>query len=132
MPPVTRSLLLTIFLLTITNFVLRPPFQSAQPSWASLTAPFVRVGLGAPYLSIVPGVSITYPWVFLTATFVEQNLVGLIISSVALYYGGRYLERAYGSQEFLVFLLFAAMIPNLFSFGMYILFYGLTRNKTAL
>ncbi|CAI6255249.1 unnamed protein product [Periconia digitata] len=128
LPPLTRSLLASLVLFTLLNFALRP-----TPDWREKAEkPFVSVGNGVPYLSIVPGVSIIYPWVFLLATVVEQNVFGLIITGLTIFYGGRYLERAWGSTEFTKFVLFVAMIPNLLSFLLYAFGYLLSKNEAAL
>lgn len=128
LPPLTRSLLASITIFTLLNFSLRP-----QANWAEKGAKAVTsVGDGVPYLTIVPGQSIIYPWVFLLATAVEENLLGLIVTGLSVFYGGRYLERAWGSTEFTKFILFVAMIPNLLSFMLYVFGYVLSRNVDTL
>ncbi|KAF1991340.1 DUF1751-domain-containing protein [Aulographum hederae CBS 113979] len=129
-PPITRALLLSLFLLTISNIALRP---ISTPTLLYLLSPFnFSSWIGAPFLCIVPGVSIVYPWVFFTATLVEQNIWGLAISGFALFFGGRYLERAWGGAEFAKFVLFVAVIPNLVAFGTCVVWYALTHNTGAL
>lgn len=123
-PPLTRFLLITCVALTICNAIIRP--------YTDLQAPLTRIGVGAPYLSIVPGQSLIYPWVFLTATLVEQNLFGLIISGLTLFYGGRYLERAWGSAEFGKFMLVTTLVPNLMTFATLISLFVLSRHDSFL
>jgi membrane associated rhomboid family serine protease len=118
LPPLTRSLLAAVVAFTILNFVQRPQLITA--------------GNGIPYLAIVPGKSIIYPWVFALATVVEQNLLGLIATGLTVFYGGRYLERAWGSQEFIKFIVFVAIIPNIMSFLLYIAAYFITGYTAAL
>ena len=118
LPPLTRSLLAAVVAFTMLNFVQRPQLITA--------------GNGIPYLAIVPGKSIMYPWVFALATVVEQNLLGLIATGLTVFYGGRYLERAWGSQEFIKFVVFVAIIPNLLSFLLYIAAYFITGSTAAL
>ncbi|KAF2263208.1 cytochrome c oxidase subunit I [Lojkania enalia] len=128
LPPLTRSLLGLLVAFTALNAMLRP-----QASWIEKAEkPLTGVGNGVPYLAIIPGVSIMYPWVFLLATLVEQNVLGLIITGLTLFYGGRYLERAWSSKEFTKFILFVSMIPNLLSFLLYIVGYVLSRNAATL
>jgi len=128
LPPLTRSLLASLVVSTLLNFALRP-----VSSWSERAAkPLTSVGNGVPYLAIVPGVSVVYPWVFLLATVVEQNVLGLVITGLAIFYGGRYLERAWGSTEFTKFILFVSMVPNLLSFLLYIVAYVLSKNTAAL
>jgi hypothetical protein len=122
LPPLTRSLLAGQVVFTLLNFALRP-----NSNWVEkVEKPLVGVGNGVPYLTLVPGRSIIYPWVFALATVVEQNLFGLITSGLTVFYGGRYLERAWGSQEFTKFVMFVAMIPNIMSFLLYLLGFFLT------
>ncbi|KAK3215009.1 hypothetical protein GRF29_19g1961739 [Pseudopithomyces chartarum] len=128
LPPLTRGLLAALVLLTLLNFALRP-----AASWSERASkPVTAVGNGLPYLAIVPGLSLVYPWVFLTATAVEQNVLGLITTGLAVFYGGRYLERAWGSTDFAKFLLFVALLPNLLSFLLYAVGYVLSRNERTL
>lgn len=128
LPPLTRGLLIAIVVCTLLNVFLRP-----ESSWVEKAQkPITAVGDGVPYLTIVPGVSLMYPWVFLLATAVEENLLGLIITGLTVFYGGRYLERAWGSNEFAKFILFVAMVPNLLSFFLYIFAYVLSRNEATL
>ena len=128
LPPLTRGLLASLVLFTLLNFALRP-----ASSWTERAAtPVTAVGNGVPYLSILPGISIVYPWVFLLATTVEQNVLGLVTTGLAVFYGGRYLERAWGSTEFAKFILFVSMVPNLLSFLLYVLGYVLSKNERTL
>jgi hypothetical protein len=122
LPPLTRSLLAGQVVFTLLNFALRP-----NSNWVEkVEKPLVGVGNGVPYLTLIPGRSIIYPWVFALATVVEQNLFGLITSGLTVFYGGRYLERAWGSQEFTKFVMFVAMIPNIMSFLLYLLGFFIT------
>jgi membrane associated rhomboid family serine protease len=128
LPPLTRSLLASQVVFTLLNFALRP-----NSGWVEkVEKPLVGVGNGVPYLTLVPGRSIIYPWVFALATVVEQNLFGLITSGLTIFYGGRYLERAWGSQEFTKFIMFVAMIPNILSFLLYMLGHLITGSAPML
>jgi membrane associated rhomboid family serine protease len=120
----TRFLLICCVALTICNAIIRP--------YTVLQEPLTRVGVGAPYLSVVPGKSIIYPWVFVTASFVEQNLFGLITSSLTLFFGGRYLERAWGSAEFGKFVLVSTIIPNFLTFVALILLFVMSSSTRFL
>ena len=128
LPPLTRSLLASVVVFTFLNIVLRPQATLLE----KVEKPIVSVGDGVPYLTIVPGQSIVYPWVFIVATAVEENLLGLIITGLTVFYGGRYLERAWGSTEFTKFILFVSMIPNLLSFMLYAFGYVLSKNEKTL
>jgi membrane associated rhomboid family serine protease len=117
-------LFVTLIALTVLNAIIKPDFTALGP--------FYQTGNGAPYLSLVIGESFIYPWTFATASFVEQNVFGLAVTGATLFFGGRYLERAYGQSEFAKFVLFSTVLPNFISFGLYIFFYALTHNGEAL
>ncbi|KAK7518633.1 eukaryotic integral membrane protein-domain-containing protein [Phyllosticta citriasiana] len=128
-PPLTRGLLVTLTTFTLLNWILRPGYSD----WVQgLGKPLHTVGEGAPYLAIIPSTAIVYPWVFLVATLVEQNIFGLLITALTIFYGGRYLERAWSSAEFSKFILFVSMIPNVLTFILYIVAYALSKNDEAL
>ncbi|KAK4903167.1 hypothetical protein LTR27_000095 [Elasticomyces elasticus] len=106
LPPITRILLLVNAAIFILNATIRlnkwryelgslTPVELASksnylsnPQWA------------VPYLALVPTKSIWYPWTFVTAAWVENNILSLAISGTVVWFGGRYLERAFGSTEF--------------------------------
>lgn len=115
LPPLTRGILLGLLLLSLLN---------ASFSVRSL----IRVQ-AVPALAIIPARSLKYPWTMLTAALVETNLVSFAISAITLFYGGRYLERAWTSQEFAKFVLFVTMIPNLLTFAVYCLWYTVTGSQ---
>jgi hypothetical protein len=114
---------------TLVNFALRP-----HADWVEkVEQPIIGVGNGVPWLTVVPGRSVPwYPWVFALATVVEQNVLGLGITGLAVFYGGRYLERAWGSHEFTKFVLFVAMIPNVLAFLLYLAAYVLTGKSSMM
>lgn len=126
LPPITRALLLTLLALSTLNAVQRtrkwnaslpdtPPTSRLATATNYLSSPNWAI----PYLALVPSRSIYYPWTFLTASLVENNVVSLAISGTVLWFGGKYLERAWGSNEFAKFVLFVTMIPNILSFLIY-------------
>lgn len=123
-PPLTRSLFVCLVAFTFLNATIQPDFTPLSP--------FTRTGNGSPYLTIVPGISIKYPWTFATAALVEQNIFGLVITALTLFFGGRYLERAYGSAEYAKYILFIALIPNVFCFALYVIFYYISSSEKAL
>ena len=68
-----------------------------------------------------------YPWVYITATFAEQNILTLLVSSATILLGGKYLERAWGSREFGKFVLVVTLIPNVVSAFLYVIWFAITR-----
>lgn len=122
-PPITRGLLVALFVLSLLNAAAR------YRSWdVDKTADFQSRQYYAPYLTLIPGQSIAYPWTFITATLAEQNPVGCLITGVTLFYGGRYLERAWSSTEYIKFIALVSVIPNTLSFLSYVSLYVVTRN----
>jgi len=134
LPPLTRALLLTNLLLSFINASIRlsrwttrlntTPAHTSHISLQPSTYLSDR-SLAVRYLALVVPYSIRFPWTFLTAALVENNLVSLAVSASVLWFGGRYLERAWGMGEFGKFVLFVAMIPNLLAFGVYGVWYGM-------
>lgn len=123
-PPLTRSFFVCLVVFTFLNAAIQPDFTPLSP--------FTRTGDGTPYLTIIPGISIKYPWTFATATLVEQNIFGLIVTGLTLFFGGRYLERAYGSAEYAKYVLFVSMLPNILCFTLYVLFFYISGSENAL
>jgi membrane associated rhomboid family serine protease len=125
LPPLTRSLLITLIALTLLNALIRPAYTGLTP--------FLHTtGSGSPYLSIVPQHSWKYPYTFVTASFVEQNVFGLLVSGLTLFYGGRYLERAWGSAEYGRFLLIVGVVPNVLVWALYMVLYSVSGSGEAL
>jgi membrane associated rhomboid family serine protease len=114
-PPLTRSLLLLLVGLTALNALLHPATKFSLFLW------FATVH---PLLGIQPTQSFKFPWTFVTATFVERNVWGLITTSLTLFFGGRYLERAYGLMEIAKFIAVVCAIPNLLTWLIFVLFKG--------
>lgn len=126
-PPFTRSMLITLTVSTTLNTVLRP-----RGNWRDgIAQPVTAIGDGNRYLCVIPELAPYYPWVFMLATFVEQNVFGLLITGLTVLYGGRYLERAWGQKEFGKFILFVSMIPNLISFFLYFIFFIVSGSTSA-
>ncbi|RKU47321.1 hypothetical protein DL546_003207 [Coniochaeta pulveracea] len=117
-PPVTRIVLIILGLQSILSASIRYKQWSADSE------------IVIPYLNLIPQLSLTYPWTFLTTTFVESNIFTLSIAGFTLFNGGRYLERAWSSREFGKFLLVTSLLPNLLTFGVLIFFFTLSRNES--
>ena len=94
-PPLTRILLVVLVALSILYNAIR------YNQWIN----------SVPYLVIQRGIDF-HPWVFLTATLIEQNIVTLLIAAATILYGGKYLERAWSSAELGKFLLVVSLISN--------------------
>lgn len=54
-------------------------------------------------------------------------MITLLIAGATILYGGKYLERAWGSREFGKFLLVVILVPNLVTAFLYVLLFVVTR-----
>lgn len=113
-PPITRIVLGALAAQSLLSFAIR------YSQWTT------NADVVVPYLQLVPQLSLIYPWTFASTTLVENNVFTLAIAGVALFYGGRYLERAWTSREFVKFLLITAVIPNVITFGTLVLLFAVT------
>ena len=112
-PPLTRALLALTLVISII-------FQVARfELWANRGDP--------DFLALIPQWSLFYPWVYFTATFAEQNVLTLLVAGATILFGGKYLERAWGSKEFGKFVLLVTLLPNLFASLLYVLWFAVTR-----
>jgi hypothetical protein len=125
LPPLTRILLVVLLALSVLTGALRYRIWNAQRS-AGDDRTSQPSSIVIPFLTVVPQLSIFYPWVFVTATLVEQNLFALAITAATIFYGGKYLERAWGSPEFAKFLLVVSVVPNVLAFATYIIWFAIT------
>jgi membrane associated rhomboid family serine protease len=62
---------------------------------------------------------------------VEQNIFTLLINVATVYYGGKYLERAWSSAEFAKFLLMVSVISNVIAFFIYVFWTAISGSSTA-
>jgi membrane associated rhomboid family serine protease len=113
-PPVTRILLIILISSSLLSFAIR------YRGWNGTD------DIVIPYIALVPQLSLIYPWTFLTTTLVENNVFTLGISGGTLFYGGRYLERAWTSAEFAKFLVITALIPNTMCFAILVILFAVT------
>ncbi|KAI0931733.1 hypothetical protein AcV7_000962 [Taiwanofungus camphoratus] len=72
----------------------------------------------APYLVLIPGSSIFYPWTFLTSAFVETTVIELIVTLLVIPASLRYLERLWGAVETLKFIAVSITVSNIIAFGL--------------
>ncbi|KAH6900178.1 eukaryotic integral membrane protein-domain-containing protein [Thelonectria olida] len=117
LPPVTRIILIGLLAQSLLSAAIR------YRQWSENTHIVI------PYLTLVPQLSIIYPWTFLTSTFVESNIFTLGIACATLFHGGRYLERAWSSAELAKFLALVSLVPNFLTLCVMVVFFTLTRNE---
>ncbi|WPH04982.1 DUF1751-domain-containing protein [Acrodontium crateriforme] len=133
LPPLTRVLLLALVALSALNATLRfrawNHFLDSQSPSTGLDALTTAASYlsspqwAIPFLVLVPPKSLKFPWTFVTAPVVENNVLSMSISLAVLWAGGRYLERAYGSSEFGRFVAVTAVVPNFLTFLIYTLWH---------
>lgn len=124
-PPVTRSLLLATFAFTVLYVIARWNASSEL-----LREPGPTPKSSIPYLTLVPSQSLYYPWTIITSTFVEQNVLNLVVNLTAVCLSGKYLERAWSSKDFAILIAVAVLIPNLLVVITYVLWGFITRSTT--
>ncbi|KIW16180.1 hypothetical protein PV08_06231 [Exophiala spinifera] len=125
LPPVTRALLAATVALSLLYNIARWRLLQASldPTTGDEDTASRRV---VPYLALVPSQCIRYPWTFLSAAFVEQNVFTLILQGGTLFFGGKYLERAWGTKGFVYVILLASIIPYLLAAPTYLLWASVT------
>ena len=127
-PPLTRFLLVGLLVLSFLTGAIRYTRWARTLAGGDKHRDEPASTILIPYLTIVPQLSVFYPWVFLTATLVEQNIFGLIVTLATVFYGGRYLERAWSSADLAKFMLVISLLPNLVAFAIYVGRYAVTGN----
>ena len=119
LPIVTRILVLTLLFLY---------FLSAAYQYKSKGAGFLPLYGDpslVPQIVVIPNFTISYPWTVLTATYVEANIATLSVSGLALFFGGRYLERAWSSSQLATLMLLIALVPNIACTFLYSILLGM-------
>lgn len=119
-PPATRIFLVSLLTLSLLYNIAR----WRQLDSTTTSSPIV------PYLTLVPSLFYYYPWTLCTATFVEQNIFTVLLNAATIFYGGKYLERAWGSREFSKFIVIIAVIPNVLIIPIYLI-WGATGGSTS-
>ena len=119
-PPVTRAFTAATVVLSLLYYWV---------SWSS-SDPYT-----APYLILVPGTSIFYPWSFLTAGLVETSLIEvcdlfgfavshhlalpqLVVTILFIPPSLRYFERLWGTAETIKFIIVTIVASNIIAFGL--------------
>ncbi|RVD82292.1 uncharacterized protein DFL_006722 [Arthrobotrys flagrans] len=134
LPPLTRAIIVVELCLSLIAGALR---YSAWVSRAAANNNAAPLGSPPPeflastriqYLTVVPALSIIYPWTLVTASFVEANIFTLVITLATFFYGGKYLERAWGGREFAKFLGVVCVVSNVVALGIYVIWYAVTGN----
>lgn len=64
--------------------------------------------------------SLRTPWVFLTASLVEEHILGLVMTGGTAWAASRYFEVIWGSKELFKFLTILILIPNILAYTFFI------------
>ncbi|KAA8649780.1 hypothetical protein EYZ11_009076 [Aspergillus tanneri] len=123
-PPATRICLISLLTLSLLYNIARWRQIDTTGGTPSVT-PII------PYLTLVPSLFIFYPWTILTATFVEQNIFTVLLNAATLFYGGKYLERAWSSREFAKFILTIAVVPNVVIVPLFLVWSAIRGNSSS-
>lgn len=83
------------------------------------------------FLVLVPQRALFQPWVYFTATFAESNIITLLPAGFTIFYGGKYLERAWESREFGKFVLLVTLISNFVASLLYVALFAITREDDS-
>ena len=144
LPPLTRAIIIANFSLSVIFAALRyrawasqsptPPSNSDNGTSAGegQVSPEMAISAMLRFLTVVPAYALFTPWTFVIAAFIESNIISLLITLATFFYGGKYLERAWGSNEFAKFLLVCSVVPNLLTFLLYLVLYGASGNINVL
>jgi len=68
-----------------------------------------------PYLVLIPGAWMWFPWTLVTSVFVETNVIQLVFSLIFVAPSLRYLERLWGTYETVKFGLIISAVSNVIS-----------------
>lgn len=71
-----------------------------------------------PYLVVIPGSVLWYPWTLLTSMFVETHVIELVFSLLTVPPSLRYLERLWGSIETAKFIFVTVVASNVIAVGL--------------
>ncbi|KAH0838018.1 eukaryotic integral membrane protein-domain-containing protein [Lanmaoa asiatica] len=81
-----------------------------------------------PWLTLVPGSSLFYPWTFATSALVEVSIIELFVTMAVIPASLRYFERLWGTVETLKFIVVCVTVPNLIAFAFNWIEFLATRN----
>ncbi|XP_026413019.1 rhomboid-like protein 19 [Papaver somniferum] len=84
------------------------------------------------YLALIPARTIPFAWNLITAGYVEQHVIGVILSTIGLLFIGRLLEPVWGSKEFLKFIFVVNFLTSVCVFVTAIAMYYITTQENYL
>ncbi|OVA18099.1 Protein kinase domain [Macleaya cordata] len=84
------------------------------------------------YLALIPARTIPFAWNLITAGYIEQHIIGVILSTLGLLFIGRLLEPIWGSREFLKFIFVVNFLTSVCVFVTAIALYYITTQENYL
>ncbi|KAG9447570.1 hypothetical protein H6P81_013698 [Aristolochia fimbriata] len=84
------------------------------------------------YLALIPARTIPFAWNLITAGYIEQSLLEVVVSVIGLLFIGRLLEPIWGSKEFFKFILVVNFLTSVCIFITAIALYYITRLESFL
>ncbi|KAF6167914.1 hypothetical protein GIB67_027692 [Kingdonia uniflora] len=81
------------------------------------------------YLALIPAWTIPFAWNLITAGYVEQLVIGMVISTVGILFIGKVLEPIWGSKEFFKFIIVVNFLTSVCVFTTAIALYYVTREE---
>jgi membrane associated rhomboid family serine protease len=113
LPPITRSLLVLHLAFTLLFHAF-----NTQPR----SKPDVN-----DCIALTPQLAFFHPWTLVTAVFAETSVFTLLLATTTVFFGGKYLERAWGAKEFGKFVLVVTVLPNLIATVLYLAAFAFVR-----
>ncbi|KAL4575180.1 hypothetical protein LXL04_022022 [Taraxacum kok-saghyz] len=84
------------------------------------------------YVALIPARTIPFGWNLLTASYVEQSIHGVLISTIGLLFIGKHLEPIWGSREIFIFIFLVNFLTSVCTFIMAISLYYVTMDENYL
>ena len=129
-PLATRSLCALVLFFTLTLAVLR--LTRTEEGLHIITWSRTDSAIAFPWLVIVPGVSLWYPWTLVTAAFCETTFLEFVVTALSLPLAGRYLERIWGPVELIKFTLIVVVGSNIIAWFIATALFVVLRSEAAL
>ncbi|SCV70812.1 BQ2448_3574 [Microbotryum intermedium] len=111
LPPATRALTGALVVMSLLLFALR--LSLAPGDLKGIFGASSDPSLVFPWLVLLPGSVVWYPWTVLTSSFVENNLIEFLFSLFTLPLAARYLERVWGQVELFKFVFVVVVASNI-------------------
>ncbi|KAJ8597627.1 DUF1751-domain-containing protein [Rhizopogon salebrosus TDB-379] len=110
-------------------------FFTAATLASSILYFWIRWSTGSvmlPYLTMVPGTSLFFPWTFATSALVEISIIELIATLLVIPASLSYFERLWGTVETVKFIVVCVTGPNIIAFAFNWIEFAVTRNPDML